>query len=58
MLTIEHDKLLEIYFQNPKFGYYFLILTSQHLLENNAKLEGFIAQSKVAQPIEVAGVTG
>jgi Cyclic nucleotide-binding domain len=58
VLTIEYDKLLEIYFQNPEFGYYFLILTSQRLLENNAKLERIIAQSKITPPIEVAGVTG
>jgi hypothetical protein len=50
--------LLEIYFQNPEFGYYFLILTSQRLLENNAKLEGIIAQSKIAPPLKVAGVAG
>ena len=58
VLTIEYDKLLEIYFQNPEFGYYFLILTSQRLLENNAKLEGIIAQSKVGPPIAITGVTG
>ena len=58
VLTIEYDKLLEIYFQNPEFGYYFLILTSQRLLENNAKLEAIIAQSKIAPPIAVTGVTG
>ena len=48
MLTIEYDKLLEIYFQSPEFGYYFLVLTSQRLLENNARLEGIIAKNKVA----------
>ena len=58
VLTIEYDKLLEIYFQNPEFGYYFLILTSQRLLENNAKLEGIIAQSKVEPSIAITGVTG
>jgi hypothetical protein len=58
VLTIEYDKLLEIYFQNPEFGYYFLILTSQRLLENNAKLEAVIAQNKIAPPIAVAGVPG
>ena len=55
VLSIEYDKLLEIYFQNPEFGYYFLILTSQRLLENNAKLEAIIAQNKIAPPIEGAG---
>ena len=49
VLTIEYDKLLEIYFQNPEFGYYFLVLTSQRLLENIARLEGIIAQNKLAQ---------
>ena len=44
------EKLLEIYFQNPQFGYYFLVLTSQRLLENIARLEGIIAQNKLAQP--------
>ena len=58
VLTIEYDKLLEIYFQNPEFGYYFLILTSQRLLENNAKLEAIIAQTKIAPPIAITGVTG
>jgi hypothetical protein len=41
---------LEIYFQNPQFGYYFLVLTSQRLLENIARLERIIAQNKLAQP--------
>ena len=57
VLTIQYDKLLEIYFQNPEFGYYFLILTSQRLLENNAKLEAVIAQYKIAPPIAVASGT-
>ena len=54
VLTIQYDKLLEIYFQNPEFGYYFLVLTSQRLLENNAKLEATIAQYKIAAPAAVA----
>jgi hypothetical protein len=44
VLTITYERLLEIYFQNPQFGYYFLVLTSQRLLENIARLEGIIAQ--------------
>ena len=34
VMTITYEKLLEIYFQNPQFGYYFLVLTSHRLLEN------------------------
>ena len=48
VLTITYEKLLEIYFQNPQFGYYFLVLTSQRLLENIARLEAIVAQSKIA----------
>jgi hypothetical protein len=46
VLTITYDKLLELYFQNPEFGYYFLRLTSERLLQNIARLEGIIEQYK------------
>src|SRR3954449_8985372 len=49
VLTIGYEKLLEIYFQNPQFGYYFLVLASQRLLENIARLEGIVAQNKALQ---------
>ena len=55
VLTITYEKLLEIYFQNPQFGYYFLVLTSQRLLENNARLETIIAQNKIAQQNDPSG---
>jgi hypothetical protein len=57
VLTITYEKLLEIYFQNPQFGYYFLILTSQRLLENIARLEAIVAQNKTAQQAAAAGGT-
>jgi hypothetical protein len=57
VLTITYEKLLEIYFQNPQFGYYFLVLTSQRLLENIARLEAIIAQNKIAQQAAAAGGT-
>jgi len=47
VLTISYEKLLEIYFQNPEFGYYFLRLTSERLLQNIARLEGIIEQNKL-----------
>jgi len=47
VLTITYEKLLEIYFQNPQFGYYFLVLTSQRLLENIARLEATVEQTKI-----------
>src|SRR6201997_3381297 len=54
VLTITYEKLLEIYFQNPQFGYYFLILTSQRLLENLARLEATLAQEKAARQTPAA----
>jgi hypothetical protein len=46
VLTITYEKLLEIYFQNPSFGYYFLRLSSERLIENNARLEAIIERDK------------
>jgi len=46
VLTITYDKLLEIYFQNPEFGYYFLRLSSDRLLQNIASLEATIEKLK------------
>jgi CRP-like cAMP-binding protein len=48
VLAISYDKLLEICFQNPQFGYYFLRLTSERLLENIARLEGIIERGRLA----------
>ena len=49
VMTITYERLLEIYFQNPQFGYYFLVLTSQRLLENISRLDGIIAQERAAR---------
>ncbi len=57
VLTITYDKLLELYFQNPQFGYYFLVLTSQRLLQNIARLEGVIEQYKIKEQAETVGAT-
>ena len=42
VMTISYDRLLEIYFQQPDFGYYLLRLTASRLMENNARLEAAI----------------
>ena len=54
VLTITYERLLEIYFQNPQFGYYVLILTSQRLLENISRLEATLAQEKAARQTPAA----
>ncbi len=56
VLTITYDRLLEIYFQNPEFGYYFLRLSSERLLQNIARLEGTVAEYKIR--LQAATATG
>lgn len=46
VLTISYDKVRELYFQNPSFGFYFLRLTSERLMQNNAHLEKMLAERK------------
>jgi hypothetical protein len=48
VLTITYDRLLEIYFQDPQFGYYFLVLTSQRLLQNIDRLQKQLATERAA----------
>jgi CRP-like cAMP-binding protein len=50
VLTITYEKLLELYFQNPEFGYYFLRLTSERLLQNISRLEAIIEANKATPP--------
>lgn len=46
VLAITYEKLLELYFQNPEFGYYFLRLTTERLMQNIARLEGTVETNK------------
>jgi CRP-like cAMP-binding protein len=44
VLTISYDRLLEVYFAYPDFAIYLLRLSSNRLLQNNARLEATIEQ--------------
>jgi hypothetical protein len=44
VLAISYDKVRELYFQNPTFGFYFLRITSERLLQNNTRLEKLLAE--------------
>jgi hypothetical protein len=48
VLTISYDKVRELYFQNPQFGFYFLKLTSERLLQNIARLEAQLEEKQMA----------
>jgi Cyclic nucleotide-binding domain len=54
VLAITYERLLEIYFQNPEFGYYFLRLSTERLLQNIARLEGIIDQYKAKEQAAAA----
>jgi CRP/FNR family transcriptional regulator, cyclic AMP receptor protein len=42
MLAISYDKVRELYFQNPSFGFYLLRLASERLLQNVDRMERLI----------------
>src|SRR6185436_9215906 len=46
VMFITYDRLLELYFQNPDFGYYFLRLTTERLMQNIGRLEGSLADTQ------------
>lgn len=52
VLTISYERLRELYFQNPEFGFYFLKLTSGRLLQNISRLEDRLAERTL--PLRVA----
>jgi hypothetical protein len=54
VLAITYDRLMEIYFQNPEFGYYFLRLSTERLLQNIARLEGIIDEYKAKEQAAAA----
>ncbi len=43
ILVISYDQVRQLFFQNPKFGYYFMQLASQRLFENLKRAQAEIA---------------
>ena len=48
LLQISYGQIEQLFFQNPKFGFYFLQLITRRLLQNNARLETELAQRREA----------
>jgi CRP/FNR family cyclic AMP-dependent transcriptional regulator len=42
ILTITYDQVRQLFFQNPKFGYYFMQLSARRLFENTKRLQAEI----------------
>jgi uncharacterized protein (DUF697 family)/CRP-like cAMP-binding protein len=57
VLAVGYERLREIYLDNPEFGYYFLRLTSDRLLQNFARLQGLVEQSQAALAAQAAKTT-
>ena len=50
ILQITYEQVKQLYYQNPRFGFYFLQLSTRRLFENIARLERELAESKNAAP--------
>lgn len=46
LMTITYDKVRELYFQNPEFGFYFLRLIGERLLNNLKRAEQLLADER------------
>jgi len=51
VLRLGYEQFKQLYFQNPKFGYYFLRLTTERLFENLATLEQTLAVHGIPNPL-------
>lgn len=54
VLAITYDRLLELYFQNPEFGYYLLRLATERLMQNIGRLEGVVTENRAKLAAAVA----
>ena len=57
-LTVTYDKVLELYYQDPEFGFYFLRLVSDRLLQNIARLEREIEAHNIKAEIRIGAEAG
>lgn len=46
VLELTYERIEELYYQNPTFGFYFLRLSSERLFDNIARLERELAESR------------
>jgi hypothetical protein len=48
VLVISYDKVRELYFQNPQFGFFFLRLISERMFQNIERLERRLSEREAA----------
>lgn len=54
-LQITYEQARQLYYQNPRFGFYFLQLTTRRLFQNIAHLESELAACKIASAPPTTG---
>jgi hypothetical protein len=54
LMTITYDKVRELYFQNPEFGFYFLRLIGERLLHNLKRAEQLLADERQKYAVAVS----
>jgi CRP/FNR family cyclic AMP-dependent transcriptional regulator len=54
LLTISYDEVRELYFENPEFGFYFLRLVGERLLQNLKRAEDMLAAERQKRLVAVA----
>ncbi len=52
LLAISYDRVKELYFQNPQFGFHFLNLISKRLMANNARLVAEVEKLRAEQGVK------
>ncbi len=52
ILVITYDQVRQLFFQNPKFGYYFMQISARRLFENMKRMQAEIETLRVARPAE------
>jgi CRP-like cAMP-binding protein len=50
ILSIGYDRVKELYFQNPRFGFYFLDLIAKRLIANNVELQNKLTKTRRTAP--------
>jgi len=57
LLTISYDKVRELYFENPEFGFYFLRLVGERLLQNLKRAEDMLVAERQKHSVAMASTS-
>jgi CRP-like cAMP-binding protein len=57
LLTISYDKVRELYFENPEFGFYFLRLVGERLLQNLKRAEDMLTAERQKHSVAMANAS-